>query len=234
KPAAQAMHPRELEFSHLLETLPTAAYTCDGAGRITYFNQAAVALWGRTPALNSESDRYCGSHKIFTHDGLPLSHEGYWVHITRNETTAFRAREILIQRPDGSQTPILSYTNLLTDTRGNLTGTINVLVDISARKHLEEKSRRLLEALHDEWEQLIEVFERSPAFMAVFRGPEFIIERANERFHHLVGNREIIGRPMREAIPEAEGQKHLHLLEEVYRTNTTVHAVDERILFDTN
>lgn len=234
KPAAQAMHPRELEFSHLLETLPTAAYTCDGAGRITYFNQAAVALWGRTPALNSESDRYCGSHKLFTHDGLPLSHEGYWVHITRNETTAFRAREILIQRPDGSQTPILSYINLLTDTRGNLTGTINVLVDISARKHLEEKSRRLLEALHDEWEQLIEVFERSPAFMAVFRGPEFIIERANERFHHLVGNREIIGRPMREAIPEAEGQKHLHLLEEVYRTNTTVHAVDERILFDTN
>jgi PAS domain S-box-containing protein len=234
QPATQVQSETDAGFSRLLENLPAAVFTCDREGLLTYFNQAAAALWGSQPALKSAAHRYCGPDKIFTHDGLPLSHEEYWRSSTRDKATAFRAREILVEGPDHNQTPILSYTSPLSDAKGKLSGTIHVWVDISERKYLEEKSRLLLEALHGEWEQLIEVFERSPAFMAVFRGPEFIIERANERFHHLVGNRDIIGRPMREAIPEAEGQKHLHLLEEVYRTNTAIHAADERILFDTN
>ncbi|HXL84311.1 MAG TPA: PAS domain-containing protein, partial [Casimicrobiaceae bacterium] len=46
------------EFHPLLEVLPAGAYTCDADGLITYFNQHAVALWGRTPALNDVRDRF--------------------------------------------------------------------------------------------------------------------------------------------------------------------------------
>ncbi len=34
----------ELQFRHLLETLPAGAYTCDPEGVITYYNQHAVQL----------------------------------------------------------------------------------------------------------------------------------------------------------------------------------------------
>ncbi|HLT41538.1 MAG TPA: PAS domain-containing protein, partial [Sphingobacteriaceae bacterium] len=42
-------------FSHL----PIAFYTCDADGYITFFNDAAVELWGRTPEIGK--DLWCGS-----------------------------------------------------------------------------------------------------------------------------------------------------------------------------
>jgi len=68
------------EFHRLLEALPAGAYTCDADGLITYFNQHAVALWGRTPALNDSSVRFCGSFKLFAKDGTSNrpSHRRRW------------------------------------------------------------------------------------------------------------------------------------------------------------
>jgi PAS domain-containing protein len=34
----------------LIEQLPVAAYACDSAGRILWFNTQASELWGRVPA----------------------------------------------------------------------------------------------------------------------------------------------------------------------------------------
>jgi PAS domain-containing protein len=36
----------------LLDVLPAAIYTTDAKGRITYYNDAAAALWGWRPRLN--------------------------------------------------------------------------------------------------------------------------------------------------------------------------------------
>ena len=33
----------------LLQALPTAVYTTDAAGRITFYNEAAARLWGHRP-----------------------------------------------------------------------------------------------------------------------------------------------------------------------------------------
>jgi hypothetical protein len=41
----------EFEPGALLKVLPTAVYTTDAAGRITFYNEAAAALWGCRPEL---------------------------------------------------------------------------------------------------------------------------------------------------------------------------------------
>lgn len=46
------------DFYHLLSVVPAGAYTCDAEGRITYYNQRAVQVWGREPKLNDSVDRY--------------------------------------------------------------------------------------------------------------------------------------------------------------------------------
>src|SRR5690606_2166942 len=46
-------------------------------------------------------------------------------------------------------------------------------------------------------EQLAEVFLRAPAFMATLRGPDHVFETANPAYYRLVGERELIGRPVR-------------------------------------
>ena len=78
--------------------------------------------------------------------------------------------------------------------------------------------RRVREELALARTELSEIIDLAPSFMAFFRGPEFIIEVANEAYIRLIGNRKLIGRPLREAFPEIEGQGFFELVEQVYTT----------------
>ena len=129
------------EFHRLLEALPAGAYTCDADGLITYFNQHAVELWGRTPALNDSSDRFCGSFKLFSKDGTPIAHDQCWMALALRERKEYNGQEIIVERPDGVRATTLAHANPFIDGEGNLLGAVNVLVDISARKQAEEALR---------------------------------------------------------------------------------------------
>jgi PAS domain S-box-containing protein len=67
-------------------------------------------------------------------------------------------------------------------------------------------------------ERLRQLFDRAPGFMAVVRGPDHVFEMANQSYQKLVGTRELIGKPVREAVPEVEGQGLIELLDKAYRT----------------
>ncbi|MGE6331768.1 PAS domain S-box protein, partial [Stenotrophomonas sp. NPDC077659] len=58
----------------------------------------------------------------------------------------------------------------------------------------------------------------SPVFMAFLAGPDHRVELVNPGYSTLIGNREVIGRPIAEALPEVLDQGYLQLLDEVYRT----------------
>ena len=72
--------------------------------------------------------------------------------------------------------------------------------------------------LQRERERLADLFQQAPAFFCVLDGPEFVFEMLNPRYQELIGNREVLGKPVREAVPEAEEQGFLPLLERVYTT----------------
>jgi two-component system CheB/CheR fusion protein len=133
-----APHRSDLEFHRLLEKLPAGAYTCDPDGLITYFNQHAVQLWGREPKLNDSIDRFCGSFRLFSADGSPISHNQCWMALALQTCTEYNGQEILIERPDGSRITVLAHANPFRDESGKLLGAVNVLVDISDRKRAEE------------------------------------------------------------------------------------------------
>ncbi len=69
-----------------------------------------------------------------------------------------------------------------------------------------------------DFKYLESILEHAPAMICILRGPDFIFEIANENYYHLIGKREIIGKPVRVAIPEAEEQGFIKLLEEVKRS----------------
>lgn len=62
------------------------------------------------------------------------------------------------------------------------------------------------------------LFEQAPSFMAVLRGPDHVFELANAPYLQLVGYRDVIGKPLREALPEVEDQGFFTLLDQVYQT----------------
>ncbi len=70
----------------------------------------------------------------------------------------------------------------------------------------------------EERERFANLFEQAPTFMAVVRGPEHRFELANPRYRHLVGNRDVLGRTMAEALPDAAAQGYLQMLDGVYHS----------------
>ena len=117
--AAQPLLPsEELAFRRVLDELPAAVYLTDAKGHITYYNEAAVTLWGRRPELgNSE---WCGSWKLFWADGTPLPHDQCPMAITLKEDRPVRGMEAIAERPDGSRVSFIPYPTPLHDDAGRL------------------------------------------------------------------------------------------------------------------
>lgn len=69
-----------------------------------------------------------------------------------------------------------------------------------------------------EHELLALMFEQAPGFMTLLREPGHVFELANASYKQMVGQREIIGRSVREAFPDLEGQGFFELLDRVYET----------------
>lgn len=69
-------------------------------------------------------------------------------------------------------------------------------------------------------QELESILEHSPVAFALFRGPEFIIELANERVLEYWGRTRdaVMNKPLFEALPEASGQGFEELLTSVYTT----------------
>lgn len=141
KRAEQELVESREKVHQLLDALPTAAYTCDKTGLITYYNQAAADLWGREPSLNSLDDRFCGSFNLFDQDGTPISHDSCWMAVAINESKIIYGKEIVIECPDGTRKTALAHANPILGRSSEITGAINVLVDISDRIDLEKSLR---------------------------------------------------------------------------------------------
>ncbi len=130
----------EEQFRNLVLALPTAVYTTDQTGCITLFNEHAVELWGRRPEIGK--DRWCGSWKMFRPDGVPLPHDQSPLAMALHGVCGVRGEETVIERPDGSKAYVLSYPEPLRGAAGEIVGAVNVLVDLTQRKQLEEQYRQ--------------------------------------------------------------------------------------------
>jgi PAS domain S-box-containing protein len=70
----------------------------------------------------------------------------------------------------------------------------------------------------EERERLAEIFEQASGFMALLRGPEHRIELANGGYLRLIGQRDVVGRTLIEAFPDATAAGHAEFVSTVYRT----------------
>jgi PAS domain S-box-containing protein len=135
---------REGDVQHkLLQALPVAVYTTDAAGYITFYNEAAAALWGRRPKLNS--DQWCGSWRMYWPDGTPLPHDECPMAVALKErrNVTGNGQEAVAEQPDGTRIPFMAFPSLLRDATGEVVGALNMFVDISERKRSEEIAQRL-------------------------------------------------------------------------------------------
>lgn len=139
--ADTAFASREILYRDLLNALPAAIYTTDAQGKITFYNEAAIAFSGRRPALGS--DEWCVSWKLFWPDGTPLPHDQCPMALALKDGEPVRGYEAIAERPDGSRVHFVPYPTPFKNGAGEVIGAVNMLVDITERKTAEERQRLL-------------------------------------------------------------------------------------------
>jgi len=127
----------ELRYENLIQSLPTAVYTCDAEGYIQLFNKAAAKLWGREPVIGKE--RWTGSWKLFSLDGAPIALDSSPMAMALKEGRIVPEMEIISEKPDGTKCFIRPHLQLIFNEKGEKAGAVNTLIDVtSIRKSQKE------------------------------------------------------------------------------------------------
>ena len=104
------------------------------------------------------------------------------------------------------------------DESGDIVAYFNIVSESTRRLLAERATIAARERAERAEARLREVFAGAPAFMAVLRGADHVFEYVNDAYYQLVGHRELVGRPVWEALPEVRGQGFEELLEGVLET----------------
>lgn len=112
-----------------------------------------------------------------------------------------------------------SFTPLY-DLKGNIYGVMNTGVDLTdlnlAKKKIEEADKRFRNTV-----------KQAPVGITILRGPEYLVEMANEAYLKLVDQKEatFVGRPLFDSLPEVE-QTVSSLLANVLNTGIPYHGYE--------
>ena len=131
----------ERHWRAVLDALPTAIYTTDAAGNITYFNEAAVELSGHRPDLSGV--QWCATWRLFNLDGTPLPYDQSAMAVALREKRSVQGEEAIVERPDGTRVRFAPNPTPLRDEHGNLTGCVNLLIDVTEQRAAEMDAARL-------------------------------------------------------------------------------------------
>jgi PAS domain S-box-containing protein len=137
-----------------LDALPVPIYTTNAYGLVTYWNRACVEFAGREPRLGE--DKWCVTWQLFTTTGERLPHDQCPMAEALREGREVRGEVAIALRPDGTRRAFTPYPTPLFDDSGELTGAVNMLVDVSeeqssALREQAKRCRRLARTSPDPW-----------------------------------------------------------------------------------
>jgi PAS domain S-box-containing protein len=79
---------------------------------------------------------------------------------------------------------------------------------------------------------LHKVLFNAPAIFCILHGPDHTYDFANELYLQLIGRRNIIGKPVRDVLPELQEQGYFEILDTVYKTGTSYIGNEMLVNFD--
>lgn len=118
-----------LTLRDVFESLPAAVFVTDAEGEVVFHNRAVVELTGHEPGTNT----WPAKLDLYLPDGTQLTHG-----------SVESGTEVLLQKADGARISVIIHAKPIRRAKGSISGTVNLLVDISNRKESEAQSRALL------------------------------------------------------------------------------------------
>lgn len=114
---------------------PAPLYAIDADGDLLYFNDACIAMAGRTPQIGI--DRWCTCHALFTMAGDRVDHATGPMATVLRDARPVRGLEALIERPDGERVAVKPYPTPALDDHDQVVGAVNLIVPLDGALHYE-------------------------------------------------------------------------------------------------
>jgi len=124
----------------ILEALPVAVYATDAEGHITFFNPAAVDLWGRKP---EPGDRWSGSPRLYWTDGRPMAVDESPMAEAVRTGRPYRRGIVTLERPDGTRVSFTPLPSVVRGADGAVIGAVHLLLDLDAHQEADLQAARL-------------------------------------------------------------------------------------------
>ncbi|PKQ46291.1 PAS domain S-box protein [Confluentibacter flavum] len=123
----------------------------------------------------------------------------------------------------------IKYANVrnipLTDDTNNITHIFHSIEDVTDKKQLEL-------SLDIERQRFNDLYFQAPSCMGILKGPDHVYELANPLYLELIGVKNIIGKTVKEVLPELEAQGIFEILDTVYKTGEPFSANEMLVQFD--
>jgi PAS domain S-box-containing protein len=177
-----------------LDAIPTGFCVCRADGALVRYNKRASELWGRAPQLGDTGEFSEINFRRYTAQGVPLPFAASPVAVALRSGVPVRGVELVMERPDGSQIPVLMNVAPLKDAEGRIGGAVCSFQELTERKRAEE-------ALRASEAELQSVINRTP-FMLVRCGRDLRYLFVSEAYAHLIARErdEVIGKTIDEVI----------------------------------
>ncbi|MBW4683412.1 MAG: PAS domain S-box protein [Microcoleus vaginatus WJT46-NPBG5] len=221
-----ALKESEHRYAQILDSLQDMVFCKAANSVVVYANKAACNYYGMTQEeLRGVTD-------------VPFNKLDYTQQYLKDDLQVFTTGqpvEILEEpnvRADGQTRFFHTIKCPIFDTNGNVVEIVGVSRDITDRKQEGEVRDRALAEAEAARAELQRVFMQAPAAIATTRGPNHITETLNPLYRQILGNRNIIGKPIREALPDLEGQGFFELLDQVYATGIAFVGNEMPSVFD--
>ena len=127
-------------------------------------------------------------------------------------TLAYKDQELTLHR-HGRPEQVwmnLDYSPVL-DESGMPAGVVAVVVETTERVQADRRAET-------ERQRLLQAFEQAPGFIIVMRGVEQCVEFVNAAHRRVFGSEKWLGKSIREAFPDIEGQGFFEILDNVFTT----------------
>ncbi|MEJ6982263.1 PAS domain S-box protein [Pedobacter sp. P351] len=210
---------RELEqtlrgLSKIMDSSLDVICTMDETGRFVKVSAAAEKMWGYKPReLIGEPyiDFVCPEDYHITYAAVEEIRSG-------REMTNFENHTLC---KDGSKTANV-WSLKWNDTEKIM---YCIAKDITEKKGLEK-------AFEIERQRFQDLYSQAPSCMGIIKGPTHIYELANPLYLQLIGKSDIIGKTVKQVLPELEDQGIFEILDTVYYTGETFSANEMLVKFD--
>jgi PAS domain S-box-containing protein len=215
---------REAQFRFLADTIPQQVWITRPDGYHEYYNQRWYDYTGTT----EEEAKGTGWARLLHPDDHERAQKRWRRSLETGEPYSIEYR--FRRASDGQYRWFLGQALPQRGANGEIVRWFGTLTDIQDQKEQEGERDRLIAELELERARLQQIFQEAPAFIATLRGSDHVFESANPPYLQLIGHRDVIGKPVAEALPEVVGQGFVQLLDHVLATGEAFLGRETRIM----